>query len=341
MLDFLDTKNIVDLAIEHGLDKIRCSLTGAIIATFDAEYLTRAIRLEQYTDTLASDDMILDSLQTKWVIASSKPAPHLVGHKTKDGFKWLRTNYPMDLFAILASRMIFERQDVQRRLNQKTLALTKMQWLIDWQEHVAMNGFSDSERQALEVMIRIDAIHNVRHAFFNQEIRDWADRIIEDDFDADSFLLFVQEVEARGMVQLTKQKGQSERANSMSLSAALDQHGMIPEVLIAQEEEAWKKAENQRRAISSMNSANAGKNGSVNVRHGKRVVQQIVNLHEIRGTMTPELEARYASVIAERRMKNIKPTDPNAEKPKTPKAKTVHKMEKALARFGNLGDIDF
>lgn len=340
MLDFLDTKNIVALAVEQGLNKIRCSLTGAVIAHFEEEYLIRSIRFEQYGNTLASDDMILDSIQTKWIIASSRPSPHLVGHTTKDGFKWLRNNYPSDLFAILASRMIFERADVQRRLNQKMLLLTKMQWLIDWQDYVAANGFTDSQRQALECMIRIDAIHNVRHAFFDPNVRKWADRIIEDEFDADSFLLFVQEVEARGMIQLTRQSKPSERANSMSLSAALDQHGMIPENLIAKEEEEQKKAENQRRAINSMNSRNAGKSGTIKVNHGKKVTNEIVNLHEIRGTMTPELEARYAAVIADRRAKNIKPTDPDAVK--TPKAtKTAHKMEKALARFGNLGDLDF
>lgn len=334
-MNLFNPESFLAPAKDAGLNKIRCSLTGQVIATLDDESLIAAINFESYTNPLASIDHIVDALETRWLIQSSRPAPHLTAHKTKDGFKFLREYYPMDLFAILAGRLLFEHTQIVRELDSTDTKRMKMSWLIQLQTWYESSEFAggptlDLHTRALETMIRLDAIHNIRHSLYSREVTEMARALRESDFNIVAFTAFVEEVENCGFIALSTMKNPP-AGNGMALTAALAQHGMTPEQLILEEERQEKIAANRRRAIQQMQTA-AAKSGTVTIRRG---VKAVLSMQEVGTVIPPKLAEKYAAELEKRSHKAGTQAVNAPAQPKKTRASA-----KALSRFGSL-DVDF
>lgn len=312
----------------NGVHHVRCSETGQIISTMTDSVILRALEVEAFSNPLMSEDEMLDELQTRWLIQSSRPAPHLTNHKDKHGFKFLRTYFPQDLFAILSGRLIFERPEIVRSLGKIESHLAKMNWLISLQDIWAVDGFGKGFQDSLEILIRLDAIHNVRHAFYDPKVKGWADKIRTSEFNLEVFIFFLQEVEASGLIQLSKMSAAPKFANSMSLSAALDQHGLTSDELIRAEERRLKIEEERRLAISRANIKGNQSGGKVVTLRGQK---PLFDLAAVVQNLNPALKAKYEAAKAAKA---------NSAKPSKERKPTEKGMSKSLARFGNL-DIDF
>lgn len=325
-----DNSSLVALAQSIGLHNIRCSLTGQVVASLSTDALARSIEFEVYTNPLASDDEIIDRLETRWMIQSSRPAPYLTAHTTKDGFKFLRSMYPKDLFAILAGRLLFEHANSERYDESLARRRAQMQWLIDLQDSPWFAEFDEQAIAILETLVRLDAMHNIRHCLYSHDVKTMASQLREADFNSDTFAEFVSEVENCGFLALATMKAPP-IGNSMSMSAALAQHGIVPDQLINEMERQAKIEENRRRAIQSVSANMGAKNGKITVRRG---VKAVLTLKDIGGAIQPELAAKYAHEL-EKRKPAAKGTESKDGKKAPSKASA-----KAQARFGNI-DITF
>lgn len=230
MFDLFDSTAILAKASDLGIDRIHCSLTGRLISTIAAPVMLDAIRYAKHVSPLASDEEILDAMQLRWIVACSRPAPHLVGFANHDAFTYLADNHPRDLFAILISRMLFEfaKRGTENigSLNQKE----KLLWLIQLQESEAFQAFDSEWKEALETLVRLDAIHNIRHVFYSNEMRELASQVRDEplsDTFATMILTFVKETETKSLRYLAGNKVRPE-GNQQSLNAALRQAGLLP-----------------------------------------------------------------------------------------------------------------
>ena len=331
-LDFFSTDSIVDKAIELGLDRIRCSLSGKVIAHLDRGAIDSAVRFEQFQNPLASDENIIDSLETRWLIQSSRPAPHLTAAKSPDGFRFLREYYPADLFAILASRLVFENLVAEKQLHSIELLRRKMAWLVELQDWLeSSEASSDEMLKVLESMIRLDAIVNIRHALYSVEVRDLAADMYNSEFNFMTLAGFVDMVENSMFLALTRMKN-APTGNRMALSAALAAAGATPEQIVAEEEKEVREAEMNRNRIASISARNAGRNGKVKVNRG---VKAVVSLSEVVDSLPPALAAKYAADLEKRKASASKAK----VDPKTGEKRTRASIN-AAARFG-VADFDF
>lgn len=322
-MSIYDHTTLIAKAKEIGLHAIRCNLTGKIIAELSDESLTAAIGMEVYDNPLASDESIIDSLQVRWLIQSTRPAPHLVGHKTQNGFMYLRQFHKQDLFAILASRLIFESIWIKKQEPQGyTVARARMQWLIELDSH-DLTVKPDFEK-ILNALIRLDAIHNIRHAVYDVKIADLFRNLRGSQFDYDTLAIFVEMVENSGFIALSKMKN-APNGNTQSVNVALSQAGMTPDQIINENERSFKVVEMRRAAIQAVNGKGQANAGNAKVNHGVKAVFSLVDLGV---ALKPELAAKYAADLESR-----KPKKPDSSgKPAA--------VKKAISRFGSI-DIDF
>jgi len=322
----LGADDALNRALEIGLQYVRCSLTGQIVSVASNEAIQKAIAFERFQRPFQPIEQIIDSLETRWLIQSSRPAPHLTAAKSKDGFRFLREFYPVDLFAILASRLVFENMAAVRELESTDLKLRKMQWLVEFQNW--QRGESEQLMKLLDTLIQLDAIHNIRHALYSLEVRDTVKLIRDNEFNFDTFAAFVDMVENCGFIALSTMKNPP-NGNSMALSAAIALIDMTPEQLVLEEEKDRKVAAN-RMLVASANARNSGKSGKVTVNRGLKAV---ISLAEVRDVLPPTLAAKYAEQLEKRRPKKAATTGDS--KPKSSKA-----VLKAAERFGDI-NFDF
>lgn len=322
----------IELALERaksiGLNHIRCSLTGQITATLDDSVILKAIEYEVYSSFDSTVESVMDTLQTRWFIQSSRPAPHLTNHNTPHGMRFLRMYYPRDLFAILASKLVFENMVAIRFHSSTELAKQKLQWLVEFQDlELDDNGI----KMVNEMLIRLDAIHGIRHVLYSDKVREMALAIRENEFDFDSLCSFIDRVENEGLEKLAKMKNPPATANRLALSAALQ--SMTPEQLVVMEEAEFKNAQSKRAAYTSESARNGAKSGKVAVRHGFGV---LVELRSILGTLKPELEEKYKAEV-QARVEAGKSVPKGAGKPNQNAAPKSKAVLKAAARFGDIG----
>jgi hypothetical protein len=332
----MQNEKLVNLAKQHGIHNIRCNLTGAILGQLSDESIDKAISFELYQHPIADDESVMDSLQLKWFIQSSKPAPHLVGHSSPTGFKFLRNNYPKDLFAILASRLLFDslriKYDVKFNTN---LAQRRLQWLIELNDSIS--DWTDAHQATLEQLVRLDAIHNVRQAIYDTHIAAAAESLRTSEFNFDYLLVFVDEVENCGFIKLATMKTPP-TGNQFSLLAALDQHGLTPDNIVRAEEKHQKQVEQRRAAIASVGSYS---HGNTSIRRGVKTLFALVDVVD---KLPEALAEQYKAELASRKVVvdssgNILKKPKEATKAGDKKATETNK-KKAMARFGNV-DIDF
>jgi hypothetical protein len=320
---------------EAGLHYIRCSESGQIVAVMSDDSIQKAIEFEVFQNPTMSVEEIVDSMQMRWFIQSSRPAPHLTAIKSRDSMLYLHSNHPLDAFAILVGRMLFDSPRYRKQMSEKDARFQKMLWLteLDNAKHRLVQAeykLTEKFTAACEALIRIDAIHDVRQCLYTDMMRETAELIRDNPLDLANLLDFIAHVESDALEALTKMK-RTPQGNRMSMSAAsvLD---IDDELVTAQNDSAEDmRRANLRKIEQAQLYARQRNSGTVQVIRGKRPV---VHLAEITGVLPPELAAKY-KIQAKGAGASKAPTEPKAGK-----SKKETKVAKALARFGNL-NLDF
>lgn len=318
---------IITAALLEGYGQIRCSMTGAVIATIETETMDKAIDYIRFESPFLDDDKILDKLEMRWLIQSARPASHLISFESYESYRWLYQNHPKDLLAILLSRMFFEHSRFEREKQTSEFLATRLRWLIDLQNSEDFQRFDSQAQELLDKLVTIDATHSLRNALRSQELKDDAKLLRSmDSIDFKVFMILVDKVQDAGMRYLARAQ-YAPQGNRQSLSAALVSQGLTPEQIVREEEAAAKATEARRRAIAAVNSRNADKNGKVTIRRGEAAV---VSLAEVGAVIPAKLAEKYAAALEKNQNKKSTKSTTGKASPK--------KVSKAVARFAAFTD---
>ena len=308
-----------------GLDKIRCNLSGKIIAVMSTESLESAIDYMRFEEPLLSDDAILDKMSIRWLVQCSRPALHLSSLESRNAHTYLVDRHPADMFAMLYGRMLFEYERIDREMNPTEAVKRKLFWLADLQESEFFVNFSSKMRKALDSLIQLDAIHSIRRVFYNDTMRKLAAQV-RDAIPTETMLLtFVEEVESHATKSLVK-RDVPPVGNQMSLNAALAQAGILPWQIRMKENEAKNRTEAlafaakvlERKALDKFQQIQAG-----------YADKQVTVLADLSGQIPALLQEKYAAAERAEKAAKAEAKNPKEKKPKkTPL--------KAASRFGSL-----
>lgn len=267
------TNEAINLILLEGMNHIYCSATGTEIGSISESEIQTCLRMDLNRSPLATVDDLVESWSIRQYAMSSGVAPSLRHHKDHHTLLRLlksdEADGPAKILAYMASRLFFEALVPQRLIPSTEVRRARLAWLIEfrrridslpakWHESVtaddestraaegAVNILSmaaklkpsaESEGKAaqlcLESLLRLDAIHNLRHSFYNVQLRD--SLIAFRDSDEWTFWQFrklLDKIEADGIIKLQRQKTPA-IGNSMAISMALDslnwsrkRHGM-------------------------------------------------------------------------------------------------------------------
>lgn len=237
-----ETVDVVVKIQEAGYDKIRCALTGQVIAEILPAVLSSAVSYMRFEQPLITDNQIVDLMQIRWLVQCSRPAPHLVSFQSHDAHTYLVNNHPRDIFAMLLSRMLFEHAKIDLEMNLGDAQRRKLFWLISLQESEFFQKFGPEMRKALDTLIRLDAIHSIRKSLYTDRMRALIAQV-RDEIPTEKMLVALcEQVESNGFKILAKKTTPPE-GNRQSLNAALAQAGILPWQIRMRENEAKQKTE--------------------------------------------------------------------------------------------------
>lgn len=321
------TAKAIALIREAGFDKIRCNLTGQIVAEMHDTAIRSAIDYMRFEEPFLSETQIVDQMQIRWLIHCSRPAPHLAGFKSTMAHTYLVMHHPRDIFAMLYGRMLFEYEKIEQEMNLTDALKRKLFWLIELQESDFFQKFSPAMTKALDALIRIDSIHSIRKAFYSAKIRKLAAQVREEIPTEKLLVTFTEEVESHALNAIVD-KPNPPSGNTMSLNAALTQAGLLPWQIRLKENEAKNKSNAlafAARVIETRKLSDLER-----IKEGYADKQTVV-MADLAGQIPAMLQAKYAA--AERAEKEAAQ---EAKNPKTKTAKVSKSALKAAARFGNL-----
>lgn len=216
----MTNSQILAAAKESNLHLIRCALTGKTLGAMDDETMLASIELEVYRNPFVSMESILDSLELRLWIQSTRTAPHLSLIKDKDGFKFLLAYYPKDLFALLAGRLMFDNLAMKTQgVMTSSDSFDKLQWLVKLQDSIS--SFDEIEfKVALDALLYLDSVHDIKKVYYSEEIKSAARKLNTSEFSFKSLTAFIKRVEKEAMLQLAQSK-QRFIGNSFAASAAI------------------------------------------------------------------------------------------------------------------------
>jgi hypothetical protein len=331
--DILSNDEAVALIHEAELHLIRCSETGQVVAEMSIESVVKSVEFEVFQNPTVSVEEIVDSMQVRWVIQSSRPAPHLTNFKTRDSMLYLRANHPLDVFAILLGRMLFESPRYLKTTSVSDARLQKLLWLTQLdkvKDELLGENLKKSFEDACDALIRMDAIHDVRKCLYSDIMRETAELIRDNDINLADLCAFVAHAESAALEALTKMNS-APMGNRMSISAAsaIDIDGELVNAHNESEEDA--RRSNLRKIEQAQLFARQRSTGTVQVIRGKRAV---THLRDITGVIPQALADKYKT-----QAKGAKASKSPTES-KSGKSGKQSKTEKALARFQGL-NLDF
>lgn len=315
-----------------GLDKIRCSLTGQVIAQIDISILAAAADYMRFENPTVSESHIIDQMQIRWLVQCSRPAMHLTSFQSHNAHHFLNLHHPRDLFAILFSRMLFEHSRIDREMSLVDATKSKLFWLIQLQESDFFKAFGDKMKEALASLIRIDATHSVRNTFYSEKMRALA-AAVRDEIPTETMLVtFVEQVESHGLNALVN-RDTPPTGNIQSLNAALYQAGILPWQIRMKENEAKHKTSSMEFAARVLANRNLSDLERIKAGYAEK---HTVTLSDLEGQIHPLLKQKYENAIAadKERAEAEKQKAESAGKPKT--KKTSKAALRAQNRFANL-----
>jgi len=250
------------IILAEKMDEILCFATGSTIGCVDTAEIRICLQMELNRSPLASVDDLVESWSIRQYAMSSNVAPSLRHHKDHHTLLRLlkadNVNGPARILAYMASRLFFEALIPQRMIPSTEVRRARLAWLIDFRNRIddlptkwyesltaedesnrtaesAVNILSmaaklkpsaESEGKAaqlcLEALLRLDAIHNLRHSFYNIEFRDSLIAFRDsDDWTFWQFRKLLDKIEQDGIIKLQRQR-QPAIGNSMAVSMALE-----------------------------------------------------------------------------------------------------------------------
>lgn len=318
----LNGDSIVERIREAGFDKIRCSLTGQVIAHIDESVLASAIDYMHFENPLISSDQIVDQMEIRWLVQCSRPAMHLVSFQSHDAHTYLVNHHPRDMFAILFSRMLFEHVKIDREMSLSDATKSKLFWLVELQESEFFQTFSPKMKTALDGLIRLDAIHSIRKVFHSDRMRALAAELRNESPTELMLTTFVESVESHALNILVK-RDVPPVGNRQSLNAALAQAGVLPWQVRIKENEAKHKTASLEFAAKVL--ANRQLSEFERIKAGYAEKHTVV-LADLEGQIHPLLKQKFEQAVTREKAKE-----------EQPKAKKPNKASiRAANRFANL-----
>lgn len=251
---------VLELICDRELNRITCAETGTQYATIDDDEIRLCLEMEVGISPFITIDELIESWSMRHYIVCSGLAPSIRFHKDRNTM--LRLSKGQDgkakVLCYLAGRLFFEALIPSRLIKSTEIRRARLTWAtqfrrrIDnlpakWHESLtaddesmktadaAVNILSmaaklkpsaESEGKAaqlcLEALLRLDAIHNLRHSFYNVQLRN--SLIAFRDSENWTFWQFrklLDSIEADGIIKLQGQKSPT-IGNSMAISMALD-----------------------------------------------------------------------------------------------------------------------
>jgi hypothetical protein len=338
-ITLFDNTALLDSLKLEGLHKVRCSLTGQVIAEMTDSTLEKAIDYLRFENPLITDSQIVDKMQIRWLVASSRPAMHLTSVMSHDAHTFLVENQPRDIFAMLMGRMLFEYEKTDNGMFSSESQKEKLFWLIQLQDNEEFQSFGPTFAKALDGLIRLDSIHSIRKVFYTSKMREIALAIRDSDITEKMLLAFITEVENEGFKELAKRKTPP-TGNTQSLNAMLKQAGVLPfQVRMKQKEEESRKSSVE---FASRILASRVNDSLERIKAGVIDESQTVVLENLEGQLHSVLKQKFeaAAKRKERQDEIAMNRKTNDTKPKATKAKggLSKSILKSQQRFG---DLDF
>lgn len=313
-----------------GFDKIRCSLTGQVVAQIDLQMIVAAVDYMRFENPTVSDSQIIDQMQIRWLVQCARPAMHLTSFQSHDAHHYLVNHHPRDMFAILFSRMLFEHSKIDREMSLVDATKSKLFWLIQLQESEFFQTFGDKMKETLAALIRLDAIHSIRSVFYSDKMRALA-ADVRDEIPTELMLAtFVEQVESHGLNALTK-RDTPPAGNRQSLNAALYQAGLMPWQIRIKENEAKQKTQSLEFAAKVVEKMRLSELERIKAGYADK---HTVVLADLEGQIHPLLKQKFESAIE--RDKERAAAAKEKANPSEKKAKPNKASIRAANRFANL-----
>lgn len=251
----------LELINKLGYNRIYCSLTGIAYANIDESEIIDSLKIELRRKPLSDMAALVESFYLRYLAASSAPCPSLRVHKDHNTLlRMLKTseNGAAKLLVYMANRLLFESLVPIKEINSTVNRRKRLSFMrilhdriaampVKWNQSLdAVDELSEAANKAvnilhvvggmattpaeegkaaqrcLEVLLRLDAIHNLRHSFYNAKLR--ADLIAFRESHEPTFFEFAKlldAIEQDGIVRLMKAK-QPPIGNAMAITAALE-----------------------------------------------------------------------------------------------------------------------
>ncbi len=251
----------IELVKADGFDLIHCSLTGVACGSINEDELRIILQMEIQKAPMASADELVDSFALRHYAMSSRPAPSLRLHKDHSTLLRLMRTQPQGMnrvFAFLTGKLLFDSMLPEKERAGSMNQMARLHFLIalhpllsdllpNWSQSLTMDDeetkVSDSSiailreasgqgpsrleeskaaQRALESLLRLDAIHSMRFALYNEKLKSKLLALREaNQFTFSAFADLLRQLEDDSVVRLQKQKP-TIAANAMSLTAALE-----------------------------------------------------------------------------------------------------------------------
>lgn len=245
----------------RGLNKLYCSLTGAEYATLSNSEIELSLRVELQRVPLIDVDQLVNAFVLRHAALSSGPCPSLRVHKDHSTLLYLLKSSeqgPTRLICYLTGRLFFEALTAEKEINSlsnrmaKLAFMRKMQVRLanlpkDWSQSLSAADELDNAaakavgilhivggqqmspieegkaaQSSLEILTRIEAIHNIRHKFYSHKLRtDLLAFRDSEQFDFFQLNSLLNTLEQDAIIRLSQQRTQP-MGNAMAITVALE-----------------------------------------------------------------------------------------------------------------------
>ena len=239
-------------------DCLHCSLTGSRYAMIEESEIKLCLQMELDKSPLATAEDLADSFELRHYAMSSGPAPSLRIHKDHSSLvRVLRLDPagPARLLTYLSARLFYEALINQRDLDSTNVKMHRMQFMLDMQSRLAdlpenwhesltekdeeisdvtiFSGITQAlaepagegvaegkaAQRCLESLLRLDAIHNLRAALYDNNLKVRVAVFRESDWSFGSYIDLLNAIEQDNIVKL-QGKG-TPQGNAMTLTSLL------------------------------------------------------------------------------------------------------------------------
>lgn len=337
----------LETVVESGLHNIYCAATGFVIGELGLEEISRIIEIEESMNPLLEEEDFLDHLELTMIPLNYRPSP-LFQNLTPQRYKQIAKLFPQHMFRFLAGKIIFEKWN-------QLAGFVKVGDKGSWLREIPVDAIvSPVElKDAVESLIRLDAIISLRQVYVSEALANRIERIRNGWTGYGDFFQFIQELESANIKKLAKRDIANDgkiSGNQMAVEAAIHNATHI-------DHDEYMAVYTSRKAAESLNELSRQTRSSENMRKHKRKlagiiasghttikrgVEAVMDLADIGDTFDSELAKKYiaqmdtASKIA--KLQNRINRETGVKNPSTGKVEKEIKFRKAKLTI-DFGDM--